>query len=54
MGKAVRIKADGLMAEAQEHEVDHLDGILYIDRLEDGEKLHKIEAAGETKQAASD
>ena len=42
-GKAVRIKATGLMAEALEHEIDHLNGILYIDHVESPEKLHKIQ-----------
>lgn len=42
-GKAVRIKAIGLMAEALEHEVDHLDGRLYIDRIESTDRLHKVE-----------
>jgi peptide deformylase len=30
-GKPVRIKAEGLLAQALEHETDHLDGKLYID-----------------------
>ncbi|MFC1909341.1 peptide deformylase [Chloroflexota bacterium] len=42
-GKAVRIKAAGLMAEALEHEIDHLNGFLYIDHVESPEKLHKIQ-----------
>ena len=42
-GKAVRIRADGLMAEALEHEIDHLDGKLYIDHIEARERLHRIE-----------
>jgi peptide deformylase len=42
-GKAVRIKVTGLMAEALEHEIDHLNGILYIDRIENQERLYKIE-----------
>jgi len=42
-GKAVRIKATGLMAEAIEHEIDHLNGMLYINHVESPEKLHKIE-----------
>jgi peptide deformylase len=42
-GKAVRIKAEGLMAEALEHEMDHLNGRLYIDHIESSDKLHKIE-----------
>ena len=33
-GKEIRIKAeDNLMAEALEHEIDHINGILYIDYL---------------------
>jgi len=32
-GDPVRIEADGLLARALQHEVDHLDGILFIDRL---------------------
>ena len=42
-GKEMRIKADGLLAQALEHELDHLNGILYIDHLESEDKLHKIE-----------
>jgi peptide deformylase len=32
-GKPFEIEADGLMAQCIQHEVDHLDGKLYIDRL---------------------
>ena len=39
-GKAIRIKATDLMAEVLEHEIDHLDGTLYIDHLESQDKLH--------------
>ena len=31
--KLVEIEADGLLAVALQHEIDHLDGILFIDRL---------------------
>ncbi|MFA6973712.1 MAG: peptide deformylase [Parcubacteria group bacterium] len=31
-GKTVEIAADGLFARALQHEIDHLDGILYIER----------------------
>jgi len=41
-GKIVRIKADGLLAQALEHETDHLNGILYIDRLVSRDKLWKV------------
>ena len=42
-GKKVRIKAEELLAEVLEHEIDHLNGILYIDHLESPDKLHKVE-----------
>jgi len=51
-GKAIRIKATDLMAEALEHEIDHLNGVLYIDHLESQDKLHKLEAPDKTKQVA--
>ena len=42
-GKEIRIKADQLLAQALEHEIDHLNGVLYIDYLESLDKLRKIE-----------
>ena len=31
-GKTIRITADGLLARALQHEIDHLEGILFIER----------------------
>ena len=42
-GKEIQIKADELLAQALEHEIDHLNGVLYVDYLESVDKLHKIE-----------
>ena len=42
-GKQTRIKASELLAQALEHEIDHLNGVLYIDHLESMDKLRKIE-----------
>ncbi|MBA7685787.1 Peptide deformylase 2 [subsurface metagenome] len=42
-GKEMRIKADELLAQVLEHEIDHLNGALYIDHLESMDKLRKIE-----------
>lgn len=41
-GKVIRIKAEGLLAQALEHETDHLNGILYIDRLVSRASLWKL------------
>jgi len=32
-GEPYRLEADGLLARAIQHEIDHLDGILFLDRL---------------------
>jgi peptide deformylase len=42
-GRETRIKAEELLAQALEHEIDHLNGVLYIDHLESQDRLHKIE-----------
>ena len=41
--KEIRLKADELLAQAIEHEIDHLNGVLYIDRLESPEDLYRLE-----------
>ena len=46
-GKEFRLKAQGLLAQALEQEIEHLDGILYIDHLESPEKLFEIIREGE-------
>jgi len=42
-GKEIRIRADGLLAQVLEHEIDHLNGVLYLDHLESMDQLRKIE-----------
>jgi len=46
-GKEFRLKAQGLLAQALEQEIEHLDGILYIDHLESREKLFEVIKEGE-------
>ncbi len=52
-GKPVRIKGQELLAQALEHEVDHVNGVLYVDRLDSPEDLIKIEAPGWTDSGDS-
>jgi peptide deformylase len=52
-GKEVRIKSTGFTARAFQHELDHLDGVLFIDRLTSLDTLRRIEdMVGEEKQEA--
>ena len=45
--KEIKLDADGLLAQAMEHEVDHLNGILYLDHLSDHTKLYRVDEHGE-------
>lgn len=38
-GRGVRIKAEDYLARVLQHEIDHLDGILFVDRMEAGAEL---------------
>ena len=45
-GREIKIRAeDNLLAQALEHEVDHLNGTVYVDRLSSKDDLVKIEEA---------
>ena len=41
MGRSRRIKADGLLARCILHEMDHLNGVLFVDRVSDGASLEE-------------
>ncbi|MBI4317463.1 MAG: peptide deformylase [Chloroflexi bacterium] len=41
-GKEVRIKAEGLLAEALQHEIDHINGILFVDHLPSLDMLRHV------------
>jgi peptide deformylase len=42
-GKEFRVRATELLAQAVEHEIDHTNGILYIDHLESPDHLIRLE-----------
>jgi peptide deformylase len=43
-GKEIRVRAeDNLLAQALEHEVDHINGTLYVDRLDSMKDLVKLD-----------
>lgn len=49
-GKQFRLKAEGLLAQAFEQEIEHLDGILYIDHVASPKKLFEITEEEEDQQ----
>lgn len=44
-GKPVTVRAIGTLARVLQHEVDHLDGVLFVDRLADDERDRFMEMA---------
>jgi peptide deformylase len=52
-GKQVRIKSTGFTARAFQHELDHLDGVLFTDRLTSLDTLRRVEdLVGEEQEEA--
>ena len=43
----VRLKLEGWPARVVQHEIDHLDGILYTDRMRDEDSLYRVEERDE-------
>jgi peptide deformylase len=50
-GREVRVKASGLLAQAFQHENDHLDGVLFFDRLSGPDQLRRARKADEAVEA---
>jgi peptide deformylase len=56
-GGKIRLEGEGLFAQCLQHEIDHLNGILYLDRARDvrpattEEETHAPQADGEAVQA---
>ncbi|HET7520535.1 MAG TPA: peptide deformylase [Candidatus Limnocylindria bacterium] len=49
-GKEFRIKGEELLARALQHEIDHLNGVLYIDYLESMEELVRVSEHAEIEE----
>ena len=49
-GKAMKVNAEGWFARVLQHEIDHLDGILFLDRLDRPEDLHEVRDEEEEEQ----
>ena len=53
-GREVRVKGEELLAQALEHEIDHINGVLYIDYLESVDQLVKVEPKPEEDPGPSE
>jgi peptide deformylase len=51
-GKTVRVTAEGWFARILQHEIDHLDGILFLDRLDRPEDLREVTEEDLEQEAA--
>jgi peptide deformylase len=45
-GQPIRVTATGFLARVFQHEIDHTNGIVFVDRIEDPRKLFKLGADG--------
>ncbi|HET9050438.1 MAG TPA: peptide deformylase [Candidatus Dormibacteraeota bacterium] len=51
-GREVKIRAAGLLARCIQHEIDHLDGILFLDRVTSLDTLRPVDEGTEEDEAA--
>ena len=49
-GKPIRVHAEGWFARILQHEIDHLDGILFIDRLDSPDDLREVKEGEEIEE----
>jgi len=50
--RTITIEAEGLLARILQHEIDHLDGILFPDRVTDPKTLRRVEETSEVVPSA--
>jgi peptide deformylase len=51
-GQKIRIKAEGFLARVFQHEIDHLDGVLFIDKLTEPDRIWRVEEGDEEQTEA--
>lgn len=52
-GRGITLRAEGLLARVIQHEVDHLDGILFLDRVIDRSTIREVAASAEVEVASA-
>jgi peptide deformylase len=53
-GREVRMKAQGFLARVLQHEIDHTNGILFVDHIKDQDVFFTLTKDGKLKKAAYD
>jgi peptide deformylase len=52
-GRAVKVKAEGFLARVFQHEIDHINGLLFVDHIEDKkDRFYKINDEGKLEPIA--
>ena len=54
LGRKIKVAGSGLLGRALQHELDHLDGKLYIDYLESMDELIDVGASDEAEEGAEE
>ena len=50
-GRGITVEADGLLARVFQHEIDHLDGVLFLDRVVDKTTIREVAESAEVEMA---
>lgn len=53
-GNEIRVKAEGFLARVLQHEIDHINGIVFIDHIKDDDAFFKLSDDGELRQIPYD
>ena len=52
-GRGITVEAEGLLARVFQHEIDHLDGVLFLDRVVDRSTIREVATTAEVEPAAA-
>lgn len=52
-GRKIRVQAEGLLARVLQHEIDHCQGVVFIDRIDDPDKIWRVEVGQEEAAEAA-
>lgn len=53
-GREIRMKAEGYLARILQHEIDHTNGVLFIDHIKDQDAFFKLMEDGQLKKVPHD